>query len=151
NGNLAPPGYYMLFLIDSAGVPSVATFIQLSPYASAPPQGSISAPAGNLTINAGQAVNFSTTSSAAAYSWAFPGGAPATSLAASQSVSFAVPGTYPTSLTVIDSSGNSDPNPPTRTITVLPATSDFSITVAQAAQEVTPGGATTYTVSVTPI
>ena len=27
NGNIAPPGYYMLFLIDSAGVPSVATFI----------------------------------------------------------------------------------------------------------------------------
>jgi hypothetical protein len=39
NGNIAPPGYYMLFLIDSAGVPSVATFIQLSPYVTAPPRG----------------------------------------------------------------------------------------------------------------
>lgn len=27
--NIAPPGYYMMFLIDSAGVPSVATFVQL--------------------------------------------------------------------------------------------------------------------------
>jgi hypothetical protein len=29
NGNIAPPGYYMLFLVNSSGVPSVATFIQL--------------------------------------------------------------------------------------------------------------------------
>lgn len=30
NGNLAPPGYYLLFIIDDAGVPSVAQFIHLS-------------------------------------------------------------------------------------------------------------------------
>ena len=29
NGNIAPPGWYMLFLLNSAGVPSVATFVQL--------------------------------------------------------------------------------------------------------------------------
>ena len=29
NGNIAPPGYYMLFAVDSAGVPSEATFIRL--------------------------------------------------------------------------------------------------------------------------
>ncbi|HEX3740985.1 MAG TPA: galactose oxidase-like domain-containing protein [Terriglobales bacterium] len=29
NGNLAPPGYYMLFLVNSNGVPSVAPFVQL--------------------------------------------------------------------------------------------------------------------------
>jgi hypothetical protein len=151
NGNIAPPGYYMLFLIDSAGVPSVATFIQLTPYATAPPQGAISTPTGNVTISAGQAINFSTMSSAAAYSWVFPGGTPATSVLPSQSVTFANPGTYTASLTVIDSSGNSDPNPPTRTVTVLPATADFAITVAPAAQEVVPGGFATYTVSVTGI
>ena len=148
NGNIAPPGYYMLFLIDSAGVPSVATFIQLSPYATVPPHGAITTPTGNVTINAGQAVNFSTTSSAAAYSWVFPGGTPATSLLSSQSVTFASPGTYSVSLTLIDSSGNSDPNPPTSTVTVLPATADFAITVTPAAQEVVPGGFATYTVSV---
>ena len=37
NGNIAPPGYYMLFLLDSAGVPSKARFIQLSPYTTPPP------------------------------------------------------------------------------------------------------------------
>ena len=30
NGNIAPPGYYMLFILNSAGVPSIATFVQLS-------------------------------------------------------------------------------------------------------------------------
>jgi len=29
NGNIAPPGYYMLFLLNSAGVPSVAKFVQI--------------------------------------------------------------------------------------------------------------------------
>jgi Domain of unknown function (DUF1929)/Bacterial Ig domain/Glyoxal oxidase N-terminus/Kelch motif len=29
NSNLAPPGYYMLFLVNSAGVPSVAPFVQV--------------------------------------------------------------------------------------------------------------------------
>jgi hypothetical protein len=31
NGNLAPPGYYMLFLLNAAGVPSVARFVRLAP------------------------------------------------------------------------------------------------------------------------
>jgi hypothetical protein len=30
NGNIAPPGYYMLFILNSAGVPSVARFVKLS-------------------------------------------------------------------------------------------------------------------------
>jgi hypothetical protein len=29
NGNLAPPGYYMLFILNTNGVPSVAPFVQL--------------------------------------------------------------------------------------------------------------------------
>jgi hypothetical protein len=29
NGNLAPPGYYMLFIVNSAGVPSVGGFVHL--------------------------------------------------------------------------------------------------------------------------
>src|SRR5262249_51217394 len=28
NGNIAPPGYYMLFILNSAGVPSTARFVQ---------------------------------------------------------------------------------------------------------------------------
>ena len=33
NASLAPPGYYMLFILNSAGVPSVASIIQISPTA----------------------------------------------------------------------------------------------------------------------
>src|SRR5437667_5200967 len=29
NGDLAPPGYYLLFLVNSAGVPSVASWVQV--------------------------------------------------------------------------------------------------------------------------
>ena len=29
NGNLAPPGYYMLFVVNSSGVPSIASFVQV--------------------------------------------------------------------------------------------------------------------------
>ena len=31
NPDLAPPGWYMLFLVDTDGVPSVATWTQLTP------------------------------------------------------------------------------------------------------------------------
>src|SRR5207245_9856372 len=31
NGNIAPPGYYMLFILNNSGVPSVATFVQVIP------------------------------------------------------------------------------------------------------------------------
>jgi len=37
NPNLAPPGYYMLFAINSAGVPSVARFVRLNTQTVAPP------------------------------------------------------------------------------------------------------------------
>jgi fibronectin type 3 domain-containing protein len=153
NGNIAPPGYYMLFILDGAGVPSVAQFIQLTPYSSAPPTGVvITSPASNVTISAGGTVAFGTTTIASQYSWVFSGGSPSTSTAQNPgNVTFAAPGTYSASLTVIDSNGNSDPSPPTRTITVLPTTPDFSITVGPAAQEVVPGGSTTYTVTVTPL
>jgi len=37
NVNQAPPGYYMLFIVDSAGVPSVAKFVRLTAIAPAAP------------------------------------------------------------------------------------------------------------------
>jgi hypothetical protein len=150
HGNIAPPGYYMLFLLDSAGVPSKAQFIQLTPYTTPPPVGTITSPASDTTIIAGGSVPFSTTSTVAQYSWIFPGGSPATSTAQSPgNVTFNVPGTYFPSLTVIDGSGNSDPSPPTRTITVLPPSPDFSIAVTPSSRAVLPGQSATFTVTVT--
>jgi fibronectin type 3 domain-containing protein len=152
NGNIAPPGYYMLFLLDSAGVPSKAQFIQLSPYSTPPPAGTIASPASAVTIRAGGSVNFSAGTTAAHYSWVFPGGSPTTSVAQSPgNVTFSTPGTYVASLTVIDASGNSDPNPPTRTITVTPSTADFAIAVSPSGQAVAPGQSASFTVTVTPV
>jgi hypothetical protein len=152
NGNIAPPGYYMLFLLDSAGVPSKAMFIQLSTHTTTPPVGVISSPASDVTIAAGATVNFATTTSAAQYSWVFPGGSPATSsLQNPGNVTFSTEGSYVASLTLIDGSGNSDPSPPTRTITVLPASADFSMTMTPVARAILPGQPATYTVTVTPL
>ena len=125
NGNIAPPGYYMLFILNSSGVPSVATMVQLSLSAKdTPPSGTITSPASNVTIMAGQSVNYSGTGTdpdgtISAYSWSFAGGNPSSSnLASPGNVTYSTPGTYTTTFTVIDNAGLTDPNPPTRTITV---------------------------------
>src|SRR5262249_47975750 len=134
------------------GVPSKAQFIQLSPYTTTPPSGTITSPASDVTIPAGGSVAFGTSTAAAQYSWNFPSGSPTTAVAPSPGgVTFATPRTHLASLTVIDGTGNSDPDPPTRTITVTPPTPDFSIAVTPSAGEVVPGQSTTFTVTVTPV
>jgi galactose oxidase len=50
NPNLAPPGYYMLFVINSAGVPSVAHFVRLNTQKVSPPPVSL-APSSVLLPN----------------------------------------------------------------------------------------------------
>ena len=85
NGNIAPPGYYMLFILNSAGVPSVARFVQLlATIPNRPPTANIVNPSGNVTVSAGGQVYFTGAASDAdgtvsSYSWTFPGGNPATS------------------------------------------------------------------------
>ena len=123
--NIAPPGYYMLFLVNNAGVPSIANFVQVinSP-TDQPPKGTITAPANNLTVSTNQPVTFTGTatnggSTVATTQWVFPGGSPLTSPSLNAgSVLFPTPGTYVASLTAVDSLGVNDPSPPTRTITV---------------------------------
>jgi galactose oxidase-like protein/PKD domain-containing protein/glyoxal oxidase-like protein/Big-like domain-containing protein len=138
SANLAPPGYYMLFILNRAGTPSVAAFVQLlAAPQNQPPRGTILAPAGDVAIRAGQSVNFSGTGSdpegsALTYSWIFPDGSPDASGAQNPSVVFPTPGTYVVSLTVLDGQGANDPSPPTRTITVSPATLAVAITAPAA-------------------
>ena len=152
NGNLAPPGYYMLFLIDTAGVPSKARFVDLETATAAPPAGTISSPASDVTITAGGTVSFATTSTATKYSWIFPGGTPATSTAKTPgNVTFAAAGEYVASLTLLDAANNSDASPPRRKIKVVPATADFDIAVSPASRTIIPGQSATYTVTVTPL
>jgi hypothetical protein len=152
NGNIAPPGYYMLFVLNGAGVPSVARFVRLVP---APPNqapvATIATPAGNVTVNPGQSVSFSgagtdSDGSISAYSWTFPGGVPgSSSVAIPGSVSYATPGSYAASFTVTDDKGLAS-QAATRTVTV----SNFTLSATPASQAVMPGQNATYTATVTP-
>jgi len=155
NSSIAPPGYYMLFVLNSTGVPSLASFIQLSlAPTDQPPKGVITSPSSNVTIGVGQAVNFSGSGTASSgtiadYSWVFAGGNPNSSaLANPGSVTYSTVGQYTASLTVTDSSSVSDPSPPTRVVTVV--ASSYSLSASPATQTVKTGGSTSYTVTVTP-
>jgi hypothetical protein len=152
NGNIAPPGFYMLFLLDSSGVPSKAQFVELGSFIAAPPSGTISAPSGDVTITAGDHISFSSTTTATKYSWIFPGGTPATSTSKNPgNVTFSTAGEYIASLTVLDAADNSDPSPPMRKIKVLPSSADFDIAVTPDSRIVSPGQSATFTVTVTPL
>jgi hypothetical protein len=56
NGNIAPPGYYMLFALNSAGVPSHASFVQVT---ALPPDFSIAAIPSSRTVAAGAGTTYS--------------------------------------------------------------------------------------------
>ncbi len=151
NGNIAPPGYYMVFILNSAGVPSVASFVQLSTSADIPPTATITSPAADVTVNPGQAVFFSGTGSdpdgsITAYSWTFPGGNPgSSSLASPGNITYSTPGAHVASLTVTDNAGLTNQKPATRTVTVT----DFSLSATPASQLVLPGGSASYDATVT--
>jgi Domain of unknown function (DUF1929)/PKD domain len=152
NGNIAPPGYYLLFILNSSGVPSVAQFVQLSLNPTdTPPTATITSPATNVSVIPGEAVSFagmgsSSTSSIASYSWVFPGGTPSTSSVADPgTVTFSTPGTYVASLNVTDSLGVTDPSPATLTVTVLP---DFALTASPSTQNIVPGSTAMETLAV---
>jgi len=150
DGNVAPPGYYMLFLVNSAGVPSVARFIRVTAM-NQPPTAAITSPLTNVTVQAGNSVSFVGSGSdpdgtIASYSWTFPGGNPATStLSTPGPVTYATPGTYTASLTATDNAGSTSA-PVTRTITVP----DFSLSATPTLQTIAIGGSATFTVGVTP-
>src|SRR5215472_14378057 len=150
NGNVAPQGYYMLFILNCSGVPSVASFIQLTPSTDAPPTAAITSPAADLTVNAGQPVSFAGSGNdpdgtIASYSWTFPGGSTSSStLATPGNIVFSSPGAHVVSLRVTDNAGLTSQPPATRTVTVA----DFSLSASPASQQILPGKSTSYSVSV---
>ena len=131
--NLAPPGYYMLFLVNQAGTPSMARFVQLSSNPTdQPPKAVITNPANDLTIRVGDTVTFSGTATdadgtVASTQWIFPGATPGQSNVLNPGpVTFNTVGSSVVSLTTVDNLGVNDPSPPTRTILVSP---NFGFTV----------------------
>ena len=153
NGNIAPPGYYMLFVLNNAGVPSIARFVRLTPTApNQPPVATITSPATNVTVNPGGSVSFAGTGTDSdgtitGYSWTFPGGVPGTSSAANAGpVSYSNPGSYVASFAVTDDKGLAS-QAATRTVTV----SNFTLSATPASQAVMAGQNATYTATVTAV
>ena len=126
SATVAPPGYYMLFVLDSSGVPSVAKFIRIAPNPNnQPPVATITNPTtSTVNIQAGQSVTFAGSASdpdgsVTNYHWVFPGGTPGRSTTQNPgAVVFPTPGTYTASLTVLDNLGDNNVSPPTVTVNV---------------------------------
>jgi hypothetical protein len=162
NGNIAPPGYYMLFLLNSAGTPSIATFVQLT-QASAP-DFSISATPSSRTIVQGTGTTYSAsitalngfTGNVGLSASGLPSGATAsfnpTSVSGSGSSTLTIStlsstavGSYPITIT-----GTSGALTHTASITlVVTSPPDFSLAATPSSRSVGQGSGTTYTVSVT--
>jgi hypothetical protein len=123
---VAPPGHYLLFVLDQNGVPSVAKFIRLSASpTNQPPVATITNPSSaTVSITAGQSVTFAGSATdpdggVAVYQWLFPGGAPGKSTVQNPgAVKYSNPGTYTASLTVLDDIGENNVSPPTVTVVV---------------------------------
>jgi hypothetical protein len=153
NGFIAPPGYYMLFILNSAGVPSVAKFVHLtSTPTDQPPIGTITSPTGDVTIQAGGSLSFAGSAAdpdgpATAFSWIFPGGTPSASALQSPGlITFAEVGTNVISMTAIDGLGVNDPSPPTRMVIVqtrpVTCTNTISTSSSPSGGGTTSGGGT---------
>src|SRR5207247_92876 len=55
NGNIAPPGYYLLFIVNSAGVPSLASFVRVTA------NFSLSAAPASSTVLPGESTSYTAT------------------------------------------------------------------------------------------
>lgn len=155
----AMAGTYTVRLVatDSKGLvdpnPPTRTITVQGATVNQPPTGTITAPAGNVTITAGQSVPFAGTVSdpngdPVTVLWVFGDGGTSTLLTPGNHL-FATAGTYTVRMTATDALGLADPNPPTRTITVQPAAVNLPptavITAPAANVSITAGQAVTFT------
>jgi hypothetical protein len=155
NGNLAPPGYYMLFLVNSSGVPSVASWVQVQP---APPTVTLSATPVSRTVTQNSTTSYTFTLSGVTGSSTFsvsglPSGVTASFVPFSNPNSAkmnvvidgtTVPGTYP--LTVTATNGSVSQSVTVSLVVKLQGS--FTLTVAPTSQTITRGTSTTYTVTI---
>ncbi len=121
NENLAPPGAYMLFLVDSAGVPSIAKMVQVRNSNQAPTaviSASPTAGASPLTVAFSGTGSSDPDGDTLTYAWNFGDGQ--TGSGAALNHTYTSPGAYTATLTVTDPSGAS--NSKTQTISVSSTT-----------------------------
>jgi Domain of unknown function (DUF1929)/Glyoxal oxidase N-terminus len=162
NGNIAPPGYYMLFLLNSSGVPSVASFVQVTP-APASPDFALAATPSSQSVPPGKSASYSVsvtasggftgnvtfsvtglpTGATASFSPSSVTGSGSSTLSISTSAS-TPGGTYP--LTITATSGSLS-----HSVQVTLAVADFTISASPTSQAVNRGAKTTYTIAVTAV
>lgn len=160
NGNVAPPGYYMLFLVNSSGVPSLANFVQITPR---PPDFSVSATPSSQTVAPGTGTTYTVNVSPlngfnGTVSFAVSGlpvgatpnfspisvvGSGSSTLSVTTASGTAT-GSYP--LTITATSGSL-----THSVQVTLVVADFSISVTPSSQAVSRGSKTSYSVTITPL
>jgi uncharacterized membrane protein len=168
NSNLAPPGYYMLFILSS-GVPSVAAIVQIQNQSSSNPTFTISATPSSQTVVQGSGTTYTATITGL-YGFSdgvtlsasgLPSGAGTTfsppSVTGSGTSTMSVttsattpPGTYTITVTGTDSGTEGAPAQNTSvTLVVTSSNPTFTISATPASQTVVQGSGTTYTATIT--
>ncbi len=124
NANIAPPGYYMLFLIDSAGVPSVAEMVNIQETNNQPPAADFTATPTSgstpLTVNFDATASFDNDGTITSYAWDFGDGA--TGNGSTISHEYTMVGVFSAELTLTDDDGDTS----THSVTINVSDSPFS-------------------------
>ena len=116
NANLAPPGIYMLFLIDDAGVPSVARMVWVGPG----PTTTITDGPGASTTDPTPSFSFSSSESESSFECSLDSGA-YSACSSPLTAPRLEDGSHTLSVRATDAAGNTDPTPVSRTFTVQTA------------------------------
>jgi len=165
NGNIAPPGYYMLFILNNSGVPSLANFIQVLP---PQPDFSMSASPASLTVAQGnQGTSTITTTASNGFNNAITlsaSGVPTGTTVSFSPNPIAAPGSGSSTMTVtvgastpvgtytitVTGAGGSIQRTTNVTLTVT-AAPNFTIAVTPSSRTVRRGSQTTYAVTIAPV
>ena len=161
NSNIAPPGYYMLFILNQSGVPSAASFVQVSSQPSPQPDFLVTATPSSQTVLQGNGTSYTVNVTP---SDGFTGnvnlsvtGLPSGATASISPTS--VPGSGSSTLMVNTSSSTpagsytltvtATSDTLTRSTQVKLAVNAFSVAATPSSQTVLQGSGATYAVSVT--
>jgi hypothetical protein len=118
DANVAPPGVYMLFLIDANGVPSVAEMVELDPDADAtPPETTITSGPSGPTNDPTPTFGFSADEGGSSFECKVDGGS-FNPCSPPKTLDSLPDGDHTFSVRAVDDAGNADPTPATRSFKV---------------------------------